>query len=334
MKSLLYILSLIYRRLMLIREDLYARNYLNSYKSRLPVISIGNISAGGTGKTPLCIFLCNALKEKGYQPVVLSRGYKGNYHGVHLVLQDDSVALCGDEPLLMSKYSKVVLSRDRIAGAKYIEDNNLGNLIILDDGLQHIRLKRNIEIITLDVSNQNNIDDIIQNRIIPYGRLREDRSKAMLRADFIILSNRMPQSISKRADKNFLQTIPTHKVLLKSFFEIKGLFEHSTEQKYAGSNEIIAFCGIANPDGFFSTLESRGYNIIEKIAKPDHYIFSNNELMDIRKRFSQHALVCTEKDAMRFKKEIVENLYVLKGEVKVIPEDAFIVQIEKKLKTF
>jgi tetraacyldisaccharide 4'-kinase len=334
MDFILTTFSKVYSSLMRLRGYLYEKKILASYKSKFPVISIGNISAGGTGKTPLCIFLAKAMKEKGYSPVVLSRGYKGNYSGVHLVNRTDEVKICGDEPLLIADKvdCPVVLSRDRIEGAKFIEDNNLGNLIILDDALQHIRLKRDIDIVTINISSQNDIDDILSNRILPFGHLREDRDQAMNRSDFVVLSSRMPQSKAKPPGRDFLKIIPANKVIVSSYFEAGEIISCSSGEKLDGAKEAVVFCAIANPESFYATLESLGINIKERVEKRDHYVFTAKELESIKRKFKNIPIICTEKDAVRIPQESKEGIYKLTGEIKIIPEDAFLVQIEKKLK--
>ena len=326
--------SKLYSSLMGVRSDLYERGILSSYKSRLPVISVGNISAGGTGKTPLCIFLAKTFSKKGRRPVILSRGYGGNYKALHVVSKNDEAKLCGDEPLLMahSLDTPIVLCRDRIAGAKYIEQNDLGDLIILDDGLQHIRLKRDLDLVTIDVSNEKNINDMLHNKVIPWGHLREDRDAALARADFVVVSHRMPQSKAKAAGRELLKLIPGGKVIVSSYFEPKEIVS-CADGSSLNKKEAVAFCGIANPEGFFATLETFGIRILHKVIVKDHHFFSTAEISEMRKNHPGAAFVCTEKDAMRISEENQKDIYKLRGELRIIPEDAFTVQIEKKLKS-
>lgn len=321
-----------FMQLMKARSYLYARGILRSHAASIPVISIGNISVGGTGKTPLCIFLAKALKERGYSPVVLSRGYRGNYRGVHLVAESDSAELTGDEPLLIAQSAKcpVVLSRKRANGALFITENKLGNLIILDDGLQHLALRRDVDIVLINVSSKKLLNDFLENRALPFGTLREDPQAALKRADIVVLSNRLPQTKAAAINREILKAIPASKVIVTSYFEPRGVFSREGDERLAAPAKVVAFSGVANPEAFHATLESLGFEISAKCVKPDHYLFSEGDLTDLKKEYQSLPLVCTEKDATRIPVHIT-GIYILKGEAKVSPEDAFLVKILKKL---
>ena len=333
MKTLLKGPSKLYSSLMKFRAALYQRGYLHSYKSKLPVISIGNISAGGTGKTPLCLYLCELLKKHNYKPVVLSRGYGGNYKGVHQVKKSDTALVTGDEPLLIANELNipVILSGKRSAGARYIEDTGLGDVIVLDDGLQHLGLKRDLEIVTLNISNEKDIRDIFENRVIPYGRLREERAFALSRADIIVLSNRKPLSKAKPVDRDFLKLIPDGKTLVSSYFEGKEVRHLTSGEILKPASEVTALAGIANPEGFFETLESLGFVIKLKIVKPDHYIFTESEVRGFEKQ-SGFPLVCTEKDSVKLSGFKIDKIYKLKGGLSIIDKEVFDNKVTGSLK--
>lgn len=161
-----------------IRNWLFDKGLLKVTKVTLPVISVGNIHVGGTGKTPTVIFLASELKKQGLNPVVLSRGYKGRLKGPHLISDSDTYIDVGDEPILIRRKTKlpIVVSKNRVKGAKYIEKMKIGDVIILDDGFQHRWLFRDIDILILPSETGD---------LLPLGMLRED-IKHKARADIII----------------------------------------------------------------------------------------------------------------------------------------------------
>ena len=159
------------------------RNYLfdvglrKQAKSKLPVISIGNITVGGSGKTPVSALMVETLIELGKKPVLLSRGYGGSSKGPTLVKVETTAKLVGDEALMQARGFNfeipVVISRKRSLGAKFIEENNLGDIIVLDDGFQHRMLSRDLDIVVLDISEKNFETRFKLGRMLPAGRFRE-----------------------------------------------------------------------------------------------------------------------------------------------------------------
>ena len=333
MRIFLFILSKIYALLMRLRAFLYRRGIFKTYQSSLKVISIGNVTAGGTGKTPHCIYLVQLLSNLGYKPVVLSRGYKGCYRGVYQVEVDDGVDVCGDEPLLIRRKTNqpVILARNRVQGGRYIESNKLGNIIILDDGLQHLRLRRDLEIVLINVGDSSAIRDILDNRVLPFGLLREDRHMAIERADLCILSHRKPLIDSNDADPAIVNLIPNDKTLISSFFEADGLFSYTSQEKLTAPATVVAFCAIANAQAFFSTLQSLGYDIHDTISRRDHYNFSHSDIELMKKKYPDMPLVCTEKDAVRLTGSDFPSVYVLKGSTVIKEHSIFLSTIEKTL---
>ena len=185
---MLSLLSAIYNLLTKVRNLLYDKGILSSYKSNLKVISVGNISVGGTGKTPLVIYLSKILKDKGYKPVVLSRGYKGSIKGPHLITDTNTYHEVGDEPLLIKNLASVpvVIAKKRVKGAKIIEELKLGDIIILDDGFQHRALKRDLDIVCIDASSEESVSKFFTDKLMPAGRLRESRASGLKRANAVV----------------------------------------------------------------------------------------------------------------------------------------------------
>ena len=163
-------LSWLFRLLAGFRRGLYRFGVLRSYALPVPVIVIGNLTVGGSGKTPLVLWLAERLGEQGWRPGIISRGYAGTAEGVHAVTADSACAVVGDEPLLLARRSAlpVFVGRDRVAAGRALLDRHPEcNVVISDDGLQHYRLQRAVEIAVFDARGAGN------GRLLPAGPLRE-----------------------------------------------------------------------------------------------------------------------------------------------------------------
>lgn len=213
---------------------------LFAYRAKVPIVIVGNISVGGTGKTPTVIYLAQLLQKQGYRPAIVTRGYKGKYRHPMVVAADADPVQVGDEALLMAQQCScpVVVARQRVAGVKMLQDQV--DVIICDDGLQHYKLGRDIEIALIDGNKK-----FGNGFMLPMGPLREPAGR-LCSVDFI-LENGID-----------LQLVP--------------------EQQLRGDNVTIhAVAGIGSPERFFTMLRSAGFNIIEH-AFPDHYAFTAKDL--------------------------------------------------------
>ena len=316
--------SAFYGALTRARNFLYDSRILPSFTCGLPLICVGNISAGGNSKTPLCIFLAKALKAAGREPVILSRGYKGSLHGPHLVAAADRAAEVGDEPLMLALFHdlKVVIAKDRAAGAEYIRRKAIGSTVILDDGFQHRRLGRDLDIVTIDVSSAQAVDNFISGRLVPAGRLRENRDTALKRAQVAVLSARQPQESAPPVPPQFRALLPGQLEVFRSFVRPAGICRISDGAQLAGC-EGSAFCAIAGPQGFFQTLRAMGIRLSAAKAFPDHYVFKSGDLERLRKESGGKPLICTEKDAVKLPAGCMD-VYVLKMALAVDREQEFI----------
>lgn len=323
-------LSLLYGLVMSSRNRLYDSRILPSYRSTLPVISIGNVTAGGNAKTPLSLYVAKELSAKGYKPVILSRGYGGTERGPSLVTDNNTYSEVGDEPLLLHKLGlKVVVSRARAEGAKLIEREDYGNVIVLDDGFQHRALHRNLDIVSIDVSSSRAIQSILEGKLLPGGLFREPRDSAFKRAGMIVLSERRPRSVSpKEAPREILDLLPYSVPIFRSFYELDGVFSLKTRERLS-PQPVVAFCGIAKPDAFYSSLASLGFTIIECRSFTDHHSFSDGEIEDLYRKFPGTPLVCTEKDGIRVGSR--EGIWELRISPRVHPSDAFSASIIRSL---
>ncbi|RIL09298.1 MAG: tetraacyldisaccharide 4'-kinase [Proteobacteria bacterium] len=291
--------ALAYEGITTLRNYLYDKNVLRSEKAELPIICVGNLTVGGSAKTPLSIYLCMQLKGRGYAPVVVTRGYGGRISGPHLIGAEDTAEIAGDEPLMISSKAQVpvVVARDRAAGAKFVSERKLGDCIVLDDGLQHRRLKRDLNILSINVGSEKAIEDFRRAKLLPLGPFRENRDKALHRIQIAVFSERKttppPESRHELA-----ALLPPEIKIFRSYFKAKGVYAIDSLVQLKPC-KAAAFCGIANPQGFFESLRSEGFELMGGEVYSDHFKFRSSHLERLRRDFPGLPLICTEKDAVR-----------------------------------
>ena len=306
----LWPLSIPYQAAINTRNRLYDIGILKSLKVNAPVISVGNLSVGGTGKTPFVIHLLERLKElKGKRKLrsgVVSRGYKAGTGGTMLVSdgrrQFEDVRIAGDEPVLISESVSgvvVVVDRNRHRGAEFAVREQRVNLVVLDDGFQHRRLYRDLDIVLLDAA-----DPLGNRRVLPAGYLREPVS-GLQRADLIILSKAKgtDDELAERALKlqNLLKKPVAVTRLAPVFWRRINQTEILAPEEIAGK-KTIAFAGIARPESFFDTVRTLGADLIRCIPLPDHCNYSKRYLDYVSGQFVRNKaewLVTTTKDALK-----------------------------------
>lgn len=290
-------LSAVYGAVTAGRNLLYDRGILKTYSSDLPVISVGNLTAGGNGKTPFVQFLAQTLLEAGKRPVILSRGYGGSITEPHVVRATDAPAFVGDEALMQKQTFgdavPVVIARARIEGALLIQTENLGDVILLDDGFQHRALAREVDLVLVDVSSKAACVEWTNGRLLPWGRFRESKSHGLKRASGVVRISRGVNPAGEVAATG----LPTFDCQLKpaSFVDIATGEELSLE-KFAGVNGA-ALTAIAKPEGFFVLLEKLGVKLETRSAYRDHYLFTANDLIALGGK----QLFVTEKDAVKLR---------------------------------
>lgn len=274
------LLSALYGQITHARNALYDREILKSRKLTWPVISVGNISAGGSGKTPFVIALGDLLAQRGIWIDVLSRGYGRSSRGVLPVKADGSAQQFGDEPLLIARKLRVpvFVGEDRHSAGVEVERQYGGAssnpVHLLDDGFQHRQLHRDFNIVML---NQEDLAD----KLLPAGRLREPLT-ALTRADVVVVSESFSADRLPKGDWRLWRTRRT--------MELPSI-----------SEPLIAFCGIARPERFFSGLRESGFDVREEIRFRDHHRYNDidiERLMQLRLRHGNARLVTTEKDAV------------------------------------
>jgi tetraacyldisaccharide 4'-kinase len=269
------------------------------YQSILPVICIGNFTAGGTGKTPLALEVARLLREAGAAPVFLSRGYGGRLKGPHRVAKAaDRAADVGDEVLLLAQSGETFVARDRAAGARAIEvavasGVCAGTVIVMDDGLQNPSLAKDLTIAVVDGGRGFGND-----LVMPAGPLRAALEFQMPLADAIVVNQ--PPGVSRPGSvlPKLKQTFPGP--------VLEATPVPAGETEWLRSRPVVAFAGIGNPARFFDLLRSLGANVVETIVFADHHPMSEADATRVLARADFHdaAIVTTEKDMARLQASI------------------------------
>jgi tetraacyldisaccharide 4'-kinase len=288
---LLWPLAFVYGCFIFLRRKLYQMHLLKINHLSVPVIVVGNITVGGTGKTPVVIALARFLKEKGWRPGIISRGYGGNtQHFPCLVHQNSNAREVGDEPLLIARHTAcpTIIDPNRSRGAKSLLKRSNCNVVISDDGLQHLSLGRNIEIVVVDGERR-----FGNNFCLPAGPLREPTSR-LNSVDFVISKG------TTQINEFKLSLIPDY------FYQLV-----QPKNKYAAEHfqnkKVHAVAGIGNPNQFFSSLRKLGLKIIEH-PFPDHYLFKPHDF-----NYGRDAIIImTEKDAVKCVGFVDARLWCLK----------------------
>jgi tetraacyldisaccharide 4'-kinase len=265
---------------------------------------VGNISVGGSGKTPLIIALVNALNERGYKVGVVSRGYGGEANAYPLAVTPETpVKQCGDEPLLIAQSCEcpVVVDPDRVRAVEFLLHESPCHIVLSDDGLQHYRLHRDIEIVVVDA-----VRGLGNGRTLPSGPLRESPSR-LSQADFVVLNG------SGEDFRVAIDPTKTYKVELQAL----GLRNISSNQlvsvgAWKGGAKVHAVCGIGHPERFAQTLEGLGFEVILSSLN-DHQQLTGEDL-----EFGDHLpVIITAKDAIKYFNAASSNLWVLEVEMPI-----------------
>lgn len=260
------------------------------YRPALPVICVGNFTAGGTGKTPIAIAIASMLKEMGETPAFLSRGYGGRVAGPHWVdPSTDKASDVGDEPLLLARMGPVMIARDRPAGAQAIELRSPKiTAIIMDDGLQNGSLAKDLSLAVLDASR-----GIGNGRVIPAGPLRSNLEQQLERVDLVV-SNGF--SGSRRSLDTLLG-----RAIKPGIDVVRAATKPAADVGWLRGTRILAFTGIGSPQRFLAMLSSLGAEVAHSAIFPDHHEFQPPDAERLLRtaRSLDAMLVTTEKDHVR-----------------------------------
>lgn len=325
------------------RRAFYEYGFLKKEYFKVPIISVGNLSFGGTGKTPMIIWLANYFEDHGFVPLVLTRGYKGALeHKSGFLKAGDRFRtdpeLYGDEPLLISSKMKkgtIVIGKKRSENLKKYFKKFNPDIVLLDDGFQHIKLYRSLNIVLFDA-----LMSFDKYKTAPLGYLREGLS-SLKNADVIVIT-RSDQVDSEKLFQleNMLrphlrQDIP----VCKTKYRASGIFDcydrKTLENESLKDVPVIALSAIASPESFYLLLESYGAKILEKISFDDHHFFTVEEIESILERatLNKALVVMSEKDMVKVKKIYQDpKLQYLSIDVEFVSqEEEFLNSIRKLL---
>jgi len=327
----LYLISLLYRFLIQLRHNLYKRGILKSYSLPCRVISIGNITTGGTGKTPMVIYLAQLFKEKGMRTAILSRGYKGKSSKKIAVVSDGeqillSVKDAGDEPTLLSKALPdvpIIIGRDRVLSGRYTIEHFSPEIVILDDGFQHLKLKRDADILLIDL-----YYGFGNGHLLPRGILREPLIH-LNRAHLFLLTKRADSKDVQAIENKIISFKPDAQIFFARY-EIKSVTTLKEEKKIDGNHlkgkKVLALSGIANPHYFSYLLRQQGMSVIEEWRLPDHHCYTIKDARKLSEYLSHiDFVVTTAKDSSKMDREIFKKFPILVLEImlKIHDEQGF-----------
>ena len=292
------------------------QKFTKRYKAPLPVICIGNVTAGGSGKTPTCISLSSLIKKSGLfsSPYFLTRGYGGNDTGPRHIEDHDTVHQVGDEPLLLASYSNTIISKNRVDGAKKAHD--LGaDVIIMDDGLQNMSIDKTLSFMVIDGSMG------LGNQLtLPAGPLREPFSYALNRSDAIIIIGEDTYGVS--------HLIPSDKPIFTA-----NILPDITVSSIPTDKPYFAFAGLGIPEKFYTTLRNDELEIVETCNFPDHYPYTENDISLLLEKAKPlgASLITTEKDYVRLSKTLQKQVYMYPVTLKWDNESSLIRFIVEKI---
>jgi tetraacyldisaccharide 4'-kinase len=318
-------LSCIYRICLLVRESLFKAGVLRVEKAGIPVVSVGNITVGGTGKTPVVELLSRRLKEQGFSPGIVTRGYRRKRGGVFGVSakEDDAVSV-GDEALMLARRTGLPV----IVGKKRMQAVELGikefgiDLALLDDGYQVRNLRKDLEILVLNGEKGGR-----EGVLFPLGPYREPL--AMIRKAGVILINKGELSNGAKAHA---AGIPLFRVKYRPTFLYNVKRDLIGPCAFLKEKKVIAFAGLGDNRSFFELLRELGAEVVHEVEFPDHHMYGARDMERLGAFGGAQMIVTTEKDAIKLGLlKIPENLFYLAVEAAMEKEEEFVDLIVKRL---
>ncbi len=328
-------LTFVYTFLIKARNYFFDKKIFKVTKVKALVLSVGNITVGGSGKTPTVIFLAQLLKKFERKTGILSRGY-GRTSSGYLFVSDGSnikttVDECGDEMFLVSYETKLpsAVSERRVEGAHRLINDAGVDSIILDDAFQHRWIYRDLDIVLIDQSFLCKHGSVDQ-KMLPLGLMREPFN-SFSRADIIIINRKFSEK--QNIPVNLIEYF-NNKNVFYGYYSEKGIFDVKTHnefkvEEFQGQKSLLV-CGIARPHSFLNVLEKNKIDITNKMIFTDHKNYTEKEVKSIRKQFydtNAYSVLTTQKDAVKlnkFKKELDDiDIYYLKIELKLEEQERF-----------
>jgi len=284
----LTVLSWPYAAIVRVRNHLYATGRLKTQKVPVPVLCVGNLTTGGTGKTPLVVWLCQHLREKRVHSAILTRGYK---------MQQDELS---DEPALLAAQcpdTAVIVNPDRVAGAREAICHHHAQILVMDDGFQHRRLSRDLDLVAIDATRP-----FGYGRVLPAGLLREPVT-GLRRAHAVVLTHcdQVPEDALKHLEDEIRRISPDLVMARSSHVPIgiRTLAGTGIGVEQLRGARVFAFCGIGNPQSFFCTVEHSGGVLVGTSAYDDHYRYAAGDLERVcaeAARREASVILTTQKD--------------------------------------
>ena len=341
-RILLTPLCWLYRIVIGIRNICFSSGILKQKKLPCTVVSVGNIVVGGTGKTPAVAAIAKLLQNKGLQIAILLKGYKRSNNKEilfvsdgenHLSSQEDS----GDEADMLARILPkipIVVGNKRYSTGQAALKRFDTDVLILDDGFQHRQLARDLDIITIDATQPYGTD-----ALLPIGSLREPKT-AIQRADFILLTRTDTVSNQIQSLKKELIRLAPNTPILESIHQPTSLYPLSNKDRHSPMStkdltgkRLLAVCGIGNPNAFAATLEKFNPDKVELFAFPDHHIYSDSDIQQIKHQMQQHNaewIITTQKDEQKLI-ALTTELPILVLAIELVITDGEKVLLEKLL---
>ncbi len=329
-KALIYLPAKLYELILRLRIVLYEYNYIKPKELSKVVISVGNISLGGTGKTPLVEYIARFLMDENFDTAIISRGYKRQDSSQKETIVSDgdqllvSLEQAGDEPFMMAeklKGVKVIVGANRFSAGKLAIEKLGCDVILLDDGFQHLKLKRDLNIVVLDGS-----DPFGNGEMVPFGKLREP-IYGLKRAQAIVVS-RSDRAVDQDLLFRVLSGLELNIPVIFSYHDFVGL-KDLVSGKVAPIRKLVqakvaVLCALGNPKIFIEDLENYQAKIVSQHLFIDHHPYQQSDIEQVveeAKQAGAEFIITTEKDAVKLKK-FSFNLPVYVVEIKVEFEDA------------
>ncbi len=334
--------SPLYSAVMRAREFCYHRRILRSYRLHIPVISVGNLTMGGTGKTPVVAYIASLMQDMGYTPAIVSRGYGGKAdERVNVVSDGKKVLLdakdAGDEPCFLGHKLPgihVLTGIVRILPCKYAQDHAKCDAIILDDGFQHLAVQRDLDLVLFSGASLAG-----NSRVFPGGDLREPVSALRRCSSFVITG--VNEELFERATrfKELLeQRFPGKPVFFTSYKaqQAQSLTDKSICQLADLPGPLFAFCGIGQPNNFYNSLQSNNIEPVGFLPLKDHHPFTSSLLKKINKQAlscGAAGLITTEKDFVKLRPEQFK-LPLFSLQMQVEPSKEFHTYLKSEISAF
>ena len=317
-------LSLVYGCIIYLRNLFYDLGWFTTEDFKLPIISVGNITTGGSGKTPLVMYLANLLIKNGKNPGIVSRGYGRKSQGL-VVVHDGKkmkakVESAGDEPFLMATILKsvpVIVCENRRKAICHLLNSSTVNIIIMDDGFQHRRVKRDLDIITISANDSKN-----DYRLLPWGKLREPFNN-ISRSNIIVFTktdNYTPPNMLAELESAFKGVS-----IASSIISTLMRYDSSGYHKSLPSSEVFfAFCGIGEPKSFFKSIKQLALKLEGKRIFSDHQEYTESVITELSTQIKSSnctAIITTEKDLVKLPESFLDEF------------ETFVIRVELEFKT-